>query len=77
MRLIGVSLSNLQDSPDDEKTQISLFDVLEPQRDDIKKKTRALEDTIFDLHTKYGRNILKTGKELEIYKKIYNSEEDK
>ena len=75
VRLIGVSLSNLQESPDEEFRQISLFEQLEPQNDVTKERTRNLEEAIFDLHTKYGRNILKTGKELEVYQKIYNSKE--
>ncbi len=77
VRLVGVSLSNLQESPDEEFGQLSLFDELEPQSEKAKEKTKALEDTIFDLHTRYGRNILKTGKELEVHKKIHNSYEEK
>ncbi len=75
VRLVGVSLSNLQDSPEEEFRQLSLFEQLEPQNDRAKKKNRALEDTIFDLHTRFGRNILKTGKELEIYQKINHTNE--
>lgn len=77
VRLVGVSISNLQDSPDEPCEQISLFDEIEPERVEEKQKFRALENTIFDLHTKYGRNILKTGKELEVLQKIYNKREEK
>ena len=77
VRLVGVTLSNLQDSPDEEFRQMTLFDHLEPGKEDKKLKNRTLENTIFDLHTKYGRKILKTGKELEVYQKINNSLEEK
>jgi len=77
VRLIGVTLSNLQDSPDEVFRQMTLFDQLEPKKEDKKLKNRTLENTIFDLHTKYGRKILKTGKELEVYQKINNSLEEK
>lgn len=77
IRLVGITLSNLQDSPEEEFRQITLFDQLEPQKEDKKLKDRALENAIFDLHTKYGRNILKTGKELEVHQKIYNSQDKK
>jgi DNA polymerase-4/DNA polymerase IV (DinB-like DNA polymerase) len=76
VRLIGVTLSNLQNSPEEEFRQMSLFDQLEPEREDKKLKNRSLENAIFDLHTKYGRNILKTGKELEVHQKIKNSYEE-
>ena len=56
---------------------MTLFDQLEPKKEDKKLKNRTLENTIFDLHTKYGRKILKTGKELEVYQKINNSLEEK
>ena len=77
VRLVGVSISNLQNSPDEPCRQLSLFDELECDKKEEKKKFRALENTIFDLHTKYGRNILQTGKELEIHKKLYNDKEEK
>lgn len=77
VRLVGVSLSNLQGFPNEENEQISLFDVIEGPAEDTKKKTRALEETIFDLHTKYGRNILKTGKELEVLNKINGVKKEK
>ncbi len=77
VRLVGVTLSHLQDSPDEEFRQMTLFDQLEPQREDKKLKNRSLENTIFDLHTKYGRNILKTGKELEVHQKINKALEEK
>ncbi len=70
VRLIGVSVSHFQSSPDEEFRQITIFDQLEPQKENEKLKNRTLEATIFDLHRKYGRNILKTGKELEVDQKI-------
>lgn len=76
VRLVGVSISNLQNTPDEEFRQMTLFDQLEPQNEDKKMKNRSLEDTIFDLHTKYGRKILKTGKELEVHQKIKNAYEE-
>lgn len=76
VRLVGVTLSHLQDSPDEEFRQMTLFDQLEPQKEDKKLKNRSLENAIFELHTKYGRKILKTGKELEVHQKIKNSYEE-
>lgn len=76
VRLVGVALSNLQNSPDEEFRQMTLFDQLEPEKEYKKLKNRSLENTIFDLHSKYGRNILKTGKELEVHQKIKNSFEE-
>ncbi len=76
IRLIGVTISNLQDSPDEKFKQLSLFDDGETKRNVAVKKSRALEDAIFDLHTKYGRNILKTGKELEVHRKLYKPDEN-
>lgn len=75
VRLIGVSLSNLQDSPEGDFAQLSLTEQFEPEKSTAKKKNKALEDTIFDLHTRYGRNILKTGKELEVHQKYFETEE--
>lgn len=77
VRLIGVTISNLQDSPDEKFRQLSLFDDSEQKEEAVIKKSRALEDAIFDLHTRYGRNILKTGKELEVHNKLYKSDENK
>ncbi|MBR5155629.1 MAG: DNA polymerase IV [Clostridia bacterium] len=68
IRLVGVTLGNLQDTKDSEFEQISLFDELE-NVEKTRQKNDALENTIFDLHEKYGTNILKTGKELEIQQK--------
>lgn len=76
VRLVGVTLGNLQSSPENENKQLSLFDELDKSENTAREKARALDDTIFELHTKYGRNILKTGKELEVYKKIINTEEN-
>ncbi len=76
VRLVGVTLSHLQDSPDQEFRQMTLFDQLEPQKENKKLKNRSLEDAIFNLHTKYGRKILKTGKELEVHQKIKKSYEE-
>lgn len=75
VRLIGVTISNLQDAPDEKFRQLSLFDD-ERQNHAVTKKSRALEDAIFDLHTRYGRNILKTGKELKVYQTIYKTDEN-
>lgn len=69
VRLVGVTLSNLSETKENLYNQLSLFDELDGLND-ISKKTDALEDTIFDLHSKYGRNILKTAKELEIQQKF-------
>ncbi len=64
VRLVGVTLGGLTEEKDSTDVQLSLFD--DTEKDDLnKQKTDALENTIFKLHTKYGRNILKTGKELE------------
>ncbi len=76
VRLVGVTLGNLQSSSEDENKQLSLFDELDKSENTAKEKAKALDDTIFELHTKYGRNILKTGKELEVHKKIINTEEN-
>ena len=77
VRLVGVTLSNLKDSPDEKFRQISLFDEIEDHHEKSDEKTRSLEDTIFDLHTRYGRDILKTGKELEIHNKAHKYHEEK
>lgn len=76
VRLVGVALSNLQDFKDEPEMQLSLFDELEPEKDRSKQKAEALENTIFDLHNKYGRGILKTAKELEIWNKINDKENE-
>lgn len=76
VRLIGVTISNLQDESDEKFRQLSLFDDAELQNHAVTKKSRALEDAIFDLHTRYGRNILKTGKELKVHQKIYKKDEN-
>ncbi len=76
VRLVGVTISNLQNSPDSQFKQISLFDEFEDNKTKAKEKERALDDAIFDLHTKYGRGILKTAKELEIHQKIYTEGEN-
>ncbi len=68
VRLVGVTLSNLSEEREKEEYQISLFDP--PEEETSKKKTDALEDAIFELHNKYGRNILKTAKELEAGQKL-------
>ena len=70
VRLIGVTISNLQQKKEEPYEQLSLFDELEPETRQGEEKTSALEDAIFDLHQKYGRNILKTGKELEVWNKL-------
>ncbi len=69
VRLVGVTLGNLQDTRTDKFKQISIFDEFD-NTEKTRQKNDALEDTIFGLHTKYGRNILKTGKELEVQQKI-------
>ena len=75
VRLVGVTLGNLQNSKEKPYSQISLFDEMEGI-ETARQKSDALEDAIFDLHTKYGRNILKTGKELEVQQKIIKKEEN-
>ncbi len=76
VRLVGVTISNLQREGDEVQNQLSLFDILEPEKDSLKQKAKALEDTIFDLHTKYGRSILKTAREMEVWNKINDIEND-
>jgi len=75
VRLVGVTLSNLQDFQDSEFRQLSIFDELEHEKNDAKEKIKALDDTIFEIHTRYGRNILKTGKELEVQQKTRKTED--
>lgn len=67
VRLIGVSVSGLQDEAAGEYRQLSLFDT--PEADEAEEKTEALENTVYMLHAQYGRGMLKTGKELKIQKK--------
>lgn len=67
VRLIGVSVSGLQDEDAGEYRQLSLFDT--PETDEAEEKTEALENTVYMLHAQYGRGMLKTGKELKIQKK--------
>ncbi len=74
VRLIGIAISNITNDKTEKFAQLSLFDELEG-KETARLKNDALEDTIFDIHTRYGRNILKTGKELEIQQKIYKREE--
>ncbi len=69
VRLVGVTLNNLTETKEEGNGQISLFEELD-KSNQAKQKTNALEDTVFDLSLKYGRNILKTGKELEIEQKF-------
>ncbi|MBR5614788.1 MAG: DNA polymerase IV [Clostridia bacterium] len=76
VRLVGVTVSNLQCEDDEPQAQLSLFDILEPEKGSSKQKAKALEDTIFDLHTKYGRSILKTAREMEVWNKINDIEND-
>ncbi len=76
VRLVGVTLSNLQDFKDEPQMQLSLFDEMEPEKEISRQKSEALENTIFDLHNKYGRGILKTAKELEVWNKISNKENE-
>ncbi len=76
VRLVGVALSNLQDFKEEPQMQLSLFDALEPEKETSRQKSEALENTIFDLHNKYGRGILKTAKELEVWNKISDKENE-
>lgn len=76
VRLVGVTLNNLQDFKDEPQMQLSLFDEIEPEKEVFRQKSEALENTIFDLHNKYGRGILKTAKELEVWNKIGNKENE-
>ncbi len=70
IRLIGVSVSNLQNTKEEKDQQISLFDEINEKEEIREQKTEALEDVVFKLHNQYGRGILKTAKELEAYQKI-------
>ncbi len=72
IRLIGVSASNLQEKKGEAYAQLSLFDDTSADEEKREQKTEALEDTVFKLHNLYGRGILKTAKELEIYQKNTN-----
>lgn len=76
VRLVGVALSNLQDFKEKLQVQLSLFDEIEPGKEVSRQKSEALENTIFDLHSKYGRGILKTAKELEVWNKISDKENE-
>lgn len=76
VRLVGVALSNLQDFKEKLQMQLSLFDEIEPGKEVSRQKSEALENTIFDLHSKYGRGILKTAKELEVWNKISDKENE-
>ena len=76
VRLVGVTLSNLQGFKEEPEMQLSLFDAMEPEKEISRQKSEALENTIFDLHNKYGRGILKTAKELEVWNKISNKESE-
>ncbi len=67
VRLVGVSLSHFQKEKRKECKQLSLFDGESDEKEN--EKADALEDIVYALHTKYGRGIVKTGKELEIIKK--------
>ncbi len=69
IRLVGVTLNNLSETKEEPCYQFSLFDNPEGI-DERSQKSDALENTIFDLHLRYGRNILKTAKELEVKQKI-------
>lgn len=57
VRLIGVTASNLSDKP---CFQISFSD--------NEEETDVLSDTVFDIKQKFGRNALKTGKEIVVQK---------
>ena len=64
VRLIGVTVSNLSDKKETENEQLSLFD--ESFETDISgRKADMLEDTVFDIHSRFGKNALKTAKELK------------
>ena len=76
VRLVGVALSNLQNFKEKLQMQLSLFDEIEPEKEVSRQKSEALENTIFDLHNRYGRGILKTAKELEVWNKISNKENE-
>lgn len=69
VRLLGVTISSLTEEKEIGDAQLSLFDEVD-SCGESQKKIDALEDAIFELHTKYGRDILKTGKELEVGKRL-------
>lgn len=68
VRLVGVTLGNLTETKEEDGGQISLFEELDGTNVQEEKIT-ALEDAVFVLSLKYGKNILKTGKELEVQQK--------
>ena len=70
VRLIGVSISHLQTERGGESAQISLFDDEKSASELHKEKSNALSDTVFELHSRFGRGIVRTGKELEIMKNM-------
>jgi len=64
IRLIGISLSNLSTSPNQ---QMTLFDTFDTKDDNQRDK---LDDTLMKLQLKYGRGIIKTADELRAEKRI-------
>lgn len=70
IRLIGISVSNLQNTREEKDPQLSLFDEIDAEGQIKEQKNEALENVVFKLHNQYGREILKTAKELEAYHKI-------
>lgn len=74
VRLIGVSLSALQTEKDEKFKQLSLFETEEEAKT---RRNEALEAVLFDLNSTYGRGALKTGKELEIRKRLELGRPDK
>ncbi len=67
VRLIGVSLSGLQNEKEEKFKQLSLF---EEEEEAKTRRNEALEDVLFSLNSTYGRGALKTGKELEIRNRL-------
>ena len=61
IRLVGITLNNLSDTPD---LQISLFDTGKDLQHD------KLDDTLMKLQLKYGLKIIKTAKVLQAEKSI-------
>jgi DNA polymerase-4/DNA polymerase IV (DinB-like DNA polymerase) len=60
IRLIGITLNNLSDTPD---MQLSLFDVGKEQKG-------TLDDTLMKLQLKYGRGIIKSASVLRAEKRV-------
>lgn len=76
VRLVGISISGLQHTKEEEFKQLSLFDEPDNGQMSQEEKTDALEETIFDISKKYGRGVLKTAREMKIQKNWFDESKD-